>query len=202
ADEAIRLGRLLVELMPGSDEARGLLALMLFQHARRAARLAGGELVTLEEQDRTRWDVDAITEARALMRLPGAARGQYRIQADLAAAHATARDPADTDWPAVVHLYDELLALVPSPVVALNRAIAIGMSDGPLAGVAALDELVDEPKLAGYHLLPAARGDLLARAGLQAEAIVELDRALALAPTEPERRQLARRRHELAQEIS
>lgn len=202
ADEAIRLGRLLVELMPGSDEARGLLALMLFQHARRAARLAGGELVTLEEQDRTRWDVDAITEALALTRLPGAARGQYRIQADLAAAHATARDPADTDWPAIAHLYDELLALVPSPVVALNRAIAIGMSDGPLAGVAALDELVDEPKLAGYHLLPAARGDLLARAGLQAEAIVELDRALALAPTEPERRQLARRRHELAQEIS
>ncbi len=201
ADEAIRLGRLLVELMPESDEARGLLALMLLHHARRAARTADGELVGLEDQDRTRWDATAIAEALALAQAPGSPRGSYRIQADLATVHSTARDAADTDWPAIVGLYDELLALVPSPVVALNRAVAVGMSDGPLAGVAALDDLADEPQLAGYHLLPAARGDLLARAGLAAEAIVDLDRAIELAPTEQERRQLTRRRADISVQI-
>lgn len=198
AEEAIRLGRLLVELMPDADEARGLLALMLLHHSRQDARTVGGELITLEEQDRTRWRTDAITEALTLIPLPGVTRGTYRIQADLAAVHATAPDAGGTDWPAAVSLYDELLTLVPSPVVALNRAIAVGMSAGPLAGVAALDQLAAEPSLAGSHLLPAARGDLLARAGRPTEAVLDLDRAMALASCEPQRRQIARRRDELA----
>jgi RNA polymerase sigma-70 factor, ECF subfamily len=119
----------------------------------------------------------------------------------LAAVHVTTEDAAGTDWAEMVSLYDELLELVPSPVVALNRAIAVGMSDGPLAGLAALDDLADEPKLADYHLLPAARADLLARAGLTAEAVVALDDAIALAPTAQDRRQLVRRREDLAGDI-
>jgi RNA polymerase sigma-70 factor (ECF subfamily) len=197
ADEAIRLGRLLVELLPDSDEARGLLALMLLQHARLDARIIDGELVTLEQQDRAKWNFTAIDEALALEPLPRAGRGQYRLQATLAATHAVARDPADTDWVAIVALYDQLLALVPSPVVALNRAIAIGMKDGPQAGLAALDALSEDTRLTDYHLLPAARGDLLARAGRRAEAVAALDHAIALAPTDQERRQLARRRDAL-----
>ena len=201
ADEAIRLGRLLVELMPESDESRGLLSLMLLHHARRNARTVGGELVTLEQQDRSRWDTAAMAEALALTQLPGSERGSYRIQADLAAAHATARDAAGTDWPAIVTLYDELMELGPSPIVALNRAIAVGMSDEPLAGVAALDDLAAEPRLQNSHLLPAARADLLARAGLTAEAVQAFDEALALAETDQERRQLGRRRDELTAHI-
>ena len=201
ADEAIRLGRLLVELMPDSDEARGLLALMLLQHAHRDARTVDGELVTLEHQDRSRWDAEAITEALELTQLAGNSRGTYRLQADLAARHAAAGDAASTDWPAIITLYNELLRLAPSPIVALNRAIAVGMSDGPLAGLAALDELAEEPKLTGSHLLPAARADLLARAGLKAEAVSALDQAIALARTDQEHRQLTRRRGELAREI-
>ena len=196
-DEAIRLGRLLVELVPDSDEARGLLALMLLQHARRDARVVDGELVTLERQDRTKWKRAAIDEALALEPLPGAHRGTYRLQAALATAHAVARDPVDTDWPAIVALYDELAQLAPSPVVSLNRGVAVGMSDGPLAGLAALDNLSEDARLAGYHLLPAARGDLLARAGRRAEAVAALDQAIDLAPTDQERRQLARRRDHL-----
>ena len=201
AGEAIRLGRLLVELMPDSDESRGLLALMLLHNARRDARTVGGKLVTLEQQDRSRWDTSAIAEALALAQPPGTLRGSYRIQADLATLHATARNAANTDWPAMVSLYDELLELVPSPVVALNQAIAVGMSDGPLAGVAALDDLAAEPRLRNSHLLPAARADLLARAGLTAEAVRALDQAVPLARTDQERRQLLRRRAELASEI-
>ncbi|HEX5562299.1 MAG TPA: sigma-70 family RNA polymerase sigma factor [Nocardioidaceae bacterium] len=198
AEEAIRLGRLLVELMPDADEPRGLLALMLLQHARRAARLVDGELVTLEHQDRSRWDVAGIEEARALAALPGGGRGPYRLQAELAAVHATAPDAAQTDWPAIVRLYDELLLLHPSPVVGLNRAIAVAMADGPHAGLAALDALAEDRALRGFHLLPAARGDLLARAGRTTEALTELREAARLAPTERERRQLERRRAELS----
>ena len=196
AAEAIRLGRLLVDLLPDSDETRGLLALMLLQHARRAARTVDGELVTLEEQDRSRWEGAMIDEALALRpRSPGG--GPYGLQAELAAVHATARDAADTDWTRIVGLYDDLLRLGPSPVVALNRAIAVGMADGPLVGLSALGELADDPKLAGYHLLPAARADLLARAGRTAEAVGSIEQAIGLAPTEAERRQLSRRRDEL-----
>jgi RNA polymerase sigma-70 factor (ECF subfamily) len=197
AEEAIRLGRLLVELMPGSDEARALLALMLFQHSRRDAREVEGERITLEHQDRTRWDRGAIEEAVALGPLPGAARGSYRVQAELAAAHAGAVHADDTDWPAIVTLYDELIELTPSPVVALNRAIAVGMSDGPLAGLAELDAVADDARLAEHYLVPAARGDALARAGLVAEAVQALELAAQGAPTEQERQQLARRADEL-----
>lgn len=197
ADEAIRLGRLLVELMPGSDEALGLLALMLLQGSRRHARLVGGELLTLEQQDRRRWDGAAIAEAGALLLTAAGGRGAYRIQAELAAVHATADHADTTDWVGIVRLYDELVTLHPSPVVVLNRAIAVGMSDGPLAGLRAIDAVRDDPTLAGYHLLPAARGGLLARAGRTRQACDELARAIALAPTDQERRQLARRRDEI-----
>ena len=192
AAEGIRLGRLLVELMPESDEARGLLALMLIQHARRAARIVDDELVTLEDQDRSRWDTDAISEALSLRALPGAGRGPYRIQADLATVHAVALDAASTDWLRIVALYDELMAIHPSPVVGLNRAIAVGMSDGPLPGLSALERVAAE--LPDFHLVAAARAELLAQAGRTAEARDEFDRAIRLAPSEPERRQLARRR--------
>jgi len=198
AEEAIRLGRLLRELMPDEDEVSGLLALMLAQHARRHARLVDGELVTLEQQDRSRWDRAAVEEALGLAMPPGRAPGPYRLQAELALTHLRAADAADTDWRQIVRLYDRLLALQPSPVVSLNRAIALGMAEGPHRGLVALDELADHPALQGLHLLPAARADLLARAGRSAEAVAELDRALTLAPTEHERRQLARRRSELA----
>jgi RNA polymerase sigma-70 factor (ECF subfamily) len=199
--EALRLGRLLVELMPGEDEAGGLLALMLLQHSRRNARVVDGELLTLEEQERTRWDRAAVDEALALASTKGAPRGPYRIQAALAAVHAVARDPSDTDWHAIAGLYDELSQVAPSPVVRLNRAIALGMRAGPLAGLEALDALTDDARLAGHHLVPAARADLLARAGARAEAVSALDEALELVPTEAERRQLARRRQELLAQV-
>jgi RNA polymerase sigma-70 factor (ECF subfamily) len=193
AEEAIRLGRLLLELLPGSDETRALLALMLVQHARRHARTVDGKLVTLEDQDRSRWDAGAIHEASVLLRVPAHERGSYRIQAEIAAVHGRASSADRTDWPAIVARYDELFRMQPSPVVALNRAVAIGMSDGPHAGLAALNELVGDPRLAGYHPLHAARGELLARAGRLDEAAVELSRAAELAPTEQERTQIRRR---------
>jgi RNA polymerase sigma-70 factor (ECF subfamily) len=196
AAEAVRLGRLVVELLPGSAEARGLLALMLLQHSRRRARLVDGELVTLEHQDRRRWDHAEIRDALDLLDgTPGA--GAYLLQARIAAVHARAADASDTDWREIVTTYDELLATAPSPVVALNRAIAVGMCDGPLAGLAALDEVAADPRLDGHHLLPAARADLLARAGRTEEAVATLDRAIEVAPTAERQRQLARRRHEL-----
>jgi RNA polymerase sigma-70 factor (ECF subfamily) len=197
AEEAIRLGRLLVELMPEEDEPRGLLALMLLQHARRDARLVDGELVTLEHQDRSRWDSSMVDSALAIGALPGVPWGPYRLQARLAAVHATAATADRTDWPTIVRLYDDLLRVHPSPVVELNRAIAVGMADGPWAGLAALDALGAVPALRGFHLLHAARGDLLARARRPREAATELDEAARLAPTDQERRALQRRRDEL-----
>ena len=198
ADEAIRLGRLLADLMPDEDEVSGLLALMLAHHARRHARLVDGELVTLEHQDRSRWDAAAVGEALALTMPPGRVPGPYRLQAELALAHLRAETAADTDWRRIVRLYDRLVVLQPSPVALLSRAIALGMAESPAVGLLALEELARYPALQELHLLPAARADLLARAGRTTEAVVELDRALALAPTEHERRQLARRRSELA----
>ena len=198
ADEAIRLGRLVVDLMPDEDEPRGLLALMLAQHARRHARLVDGRLVTLEHQDRSLWDREAVAEALGLTMLHGRLPGPYRLQADLALAHLRAADAADTDWRSIERLYDRLYALQPTPVVALNRAVAVGMAEGPARGLLALDELADHPALRGLHLLPAARADLLVRAGRVPEALEQLDRALELAPTQQERDQLARRRTELA----
>jgi RNA polymerase sigma-70 factor (ECF subfamily) len=198
AAEAIRLGRLLVELMPDDDEVTALLALMLAQHARRHARLVDGELVTLEHQDRSLWDRAEVDEALALTMPPGRVPGPYRLQAELALTHLRAQDAADTDWRRIVRLYERLLDLHPSPVVSLNRAVAVGMAEGPAAGLLLLDDLAGHPALQGLHLLPAARADLLARAGRTDEAVAELDRATALAPTEEERRQLARRRTELS----
>jgi len=198
AEEAIRLGRLLRDLIPDEDEVTALLALMLAQHARRDARLVDGELVTLEHQDRSRWDRTAVDEAVALTMPPGRVPGPYRLQAELALTHLRAADAADTDWRRIVRLYERLLDLQPSPVVALNRAVAVGMAEGPAAGLLLLDDLAAHPALQGLHLLPAARADLLARAGRNDEAVAELHRAMALAPTDEERRQLAKRGTELS----
>jgi RNA polymerase sigma-70 factor (ECF subfamily) len=194
AEEAIRLGRLLADLLPHEDEVRALLALMLAQHARRDARLVDGRLVTLEEQDRTRWDRVAVDEALALTMPHGRVPGPYRLQAELAVTHLRAADAADTDWRRIVRLYDRLLDLHPSPVVALNRAIAVGMAESPAAGLVLLDDLAGHPALRELHLLPAARADLLRRGGRDDEAAAELDRAVSLAPAGHERRQLERHR--------
>lgn len=195
AEEAIRVARVLVELLPDSDEARALLALMLLQHSRHRARVVDGELVTLETQDRTLWDRAAIEEA--LTPLPGVARNSYRVQAELAAVHAVALHADETDWRTIVSLYDELALIARSPIVELNRAVAVGMCDGPMAGLAALDAVSADIRLANHHLLAAVRGDLLARAGLDVEAAHAIDLAIELAPTDEERRQLERRRAEL-----
>ena len=190
AEEAIRLGRLLVDLMPDEDEVRALLALMLAQHARRAARLVDGELVTLEHQDRSLWDREAVAEALSLTMPPGRVPGPYRLQAELALTHLRAEHADETDWRRIVRLYERLLDQHHSPVISLNRAIAVGMAESPAAGLLLLENLAEDPALQGLHLLPAARADLLARAGRTEEALAEAERAIALAPTEQERRQL------------
>ncbi|TQS29026.1 RNA polymerase sigma factor [Microbispora sp. KK1-11] len=200
AAEAIRLARVLVRLMPDEPEAAGLLALMLLHHARRAARLdEAGDLVVLEDQDRDRWDAAQIAEGVAL--LDGTLRrgrpGPYQVQAAVAACHATAARPEDTDWAQIAVLYARLARLVPSPVVELNRAVAVGMAYGPAAGLALVDALQETLRetgaLAGYHLLPAARADLLRRLGRTAEAAHAYREAAGLAATDAERRYLARR---------
>ncbi len=201
AEEALRLGRLLVELVPGADEARALLALMLLQHSRHATRLVEGELVRLEDQDRSRWDAGAIAEARRLLARPTAARGPYRVQAELAAVHARAPSGAATDWAGIVRLYDELLDRGPSPVAALNRAVALGMSESAAAGLRALEEARTDPALRDHPLVPAVRGDLLARAGRSADAVVALDEAARLTLNDRERRALRRRRDEIAGDV-
>jgi RNA polymerase sigma-70 factor, ECF subfamily len=193
-DEALRLVRVLVALMPDEPEAQGLLALMLLTDARRAARLdAAGDLVPLDEQDRSRWDAGQLAEGldrteRALRR---GQPGPFQIQAAIAACHASATTASQTDWPQIARLYEQLARRTPNPVVALNWAVAIGMSEGPEAGLLLADELTGP--LAGYYLLPATRADLLRRAGHRAEAAAEYQRAADLAPTEPERRYLLRR---------
>ena len=193
--EGIRLARLLVRLMPDEPETLGLLALMLLQDSRRAARIDDGELVTLEDQDRTRWDRAEIDEGRQVLdtALRRGAAGPYQLQAAIAARHASAACAADTDWPAIARLYGELAAVTRSPVVELNRAVAVGMADGPAAGLALVDALGDGGTLAGYHLLPATRADLLRRLGRGAEAAQAYREALALTGTGPEQRYLSRR---------
>ncbi|MFI6734695.1 RNA polymerase sigma factor [Nonomuraea sp. NPDC050451] len=197
SDEAIRLGRLLVRLMPGEPEATGLLALMVLHDARRSARLETGELVPFEEQDRSLWQRDRIQDGVAL--LDGALRqglaGPYQIQAAIAACHASVPSFEETPWIEIAALYGRLEGLMPSPIVRLNRAIAVGMCD-PARGLALLDALSYD--LRGYHLLPAARADLLRRQGRLPEAAVAYRQALALAPTEPERRYLARRLRQIS----
>ena len=194
--EAIRLARLLAELLP-EPEATGLLALMLIQESRRAARsAANGDLVTLEEQDRSRWNRALIAEGVALVeRALGSRRfGLYTLQAAIAAVHAEAASAAATDWAQIVALYDVLTGLDASPVIALNRAVAVAMRDGPESGLALIDGIKD---LGNYHLTHAARADLLRRLGRAREARDAYQRALKLAQQEPERRFLERRIAEL-----
>ena len=194
--EAIRLARVLARLMPDEPEVAGLLALMLLHDARRATRMDdAGDLITLEHQDRTRWDRAEIDEGVALLEaaLRRGRPGVYQVQAAIAACHATAATAADTDWTEIALLYGRLEQLVPSPVVALNRAVAVGMADGPLAGLALVDELAEAGVLAGYHLLPATRADLLRRADRPAEAAAAYREALELAGNDAERRYLSRR---------
>jgi RNA polymerase sigma-70 factor, ECF subfamily len=194
--EAIRLARALSQLMPDEPEALGLLALMFFHDARRATRVdAAGDLVRLEDQDRGRWDAGEIGEGVAVLdaALRRGAPGPYQVQAAIAACHATAADAADTDWAEIAALYGELARLVPSPVVALNRAVAVAMADGPAAGLELVAALDASGTLEGYHLLPATRADLLLRLGRRDEAAASLREALGLAGTDAERRFLARR---------
>ncbi|GGN52695.1 RNA polymerase subunit sigma-24 [Streptomyces albiflavescens] len=194
-DEAVRLARILHRLLPTEAEVSGLLALLLLVDARRAARVdTAGELVSLEDQDRALWDADRITEGRDLVvaALCGPRSGPYALQAAIAAVHDEAADVASTDWPQVVALYDVLLRVSPSPVVELNRAVAVAMRDGPEAGLAALDALNAEA-LRGYHPLPAARADLLRRLGRTAEAAAAYRAALELVDNERERAFLRRR---------
>ncbi len=193
--EAIRLGRLLVELLP-EPEAIGLLALMLLQESRRAARsTAAGELVLLDEQDRGLWNRQQIAEGTALVERAIASRrfGPYTLQAAIGAVHAAAPDPAATDWAQIVALYDVLARADPSPVVALNRAAAVAMRDGPAAGLALIDAILAAGELADYRLAHAARADLCRRLGRNAEARAAYERALALTRQEPERRFIERR---------
>jgi RNA polymerase sigma-70 factor (ECF subfamily) len=197
--EAIRLGRLLVELLP-EPEALGLLALMLLHESRRAARTkAGGELVLLAEQDRALWNEALIVEGAALVRraLAGRPVGPYALQAAIAAVHAEAPSAGETDWVEIVGLYDLLRQADPSPVVELNRAAAVAMRDGPAAGLPLVDAILARGELADYHLAHAARADLCRRLGRTAEASASYERALALVRQGPERRFLERRRREL-----
>jgi RNA polymerase sigma-70 factor, ECF subfamily len=194
--EAIRLGRLLVELMPDEPEVVGLLALMLLTESRRPARVtAGGELVLLPDQDRRLWDHGLIDEGQELVRrcLRRNRPGPYQLQAAIAAVHSDARAAADTDWDQILALYDQLLALAPSPVIALNRAVAVAEVEGPAAGLALVEQL-DLPR---HHLLPAVRADLLRRLGRATEAREAYATALALAGNETERAFLRRRLGEL-----
>ncbi|WP_084309772.1 RNA polymerase sigma factor [Pseudomonas jinjuensis] len=197
--EAIRLGRLVLELLP-EPEVMGLLALMLLHDSRRAARTdADGEVVLLEDQDRSLWNRAAIDEGRQLIAGALATRsfGPYCLQAAISAAHAEAADVASTDWARIVDLYDALLRLQPSPVVELNRAVALAMRDGPEAGLALVDDLLARGELAGYHLAHAARADLCRRLGRREDAQEAYRAALELTRLEPERRFIERRLREL-----
>lgn len=200
--EAIRLTRMVRDLMPDDGEVAGLLALMLLAEARRTARVsAGGELVTLDEQDRGAWDAPLIAEGHRLVRerlaaaAAGEAPGRYQILAAINAVHTSARDMRDTDWTQIVALYDQLIRLDPSPIIALNRAIAVAELDGPEVALAAVDRLEDT--LAGYHAYHATRADLLRRLGRSQQAHVAYDTAIALAGNTAETAYLTRRRDQL-----
>jgi RNA polymerase sigma-70 factor (ECF subfamily) len=203
--EAIRLARLLVELMPTAGEVNGLLALMLLHDARRATRLSPeGELLLLDEQDRSRWDAAQIAEG--LARVGAALRmdraGPYGVQAAVAALHASAPNAAETDWRQIAALYSLLLARAPSAVVELNHAVAVAMVDGPHAGLLLMDAIAARGELRDYHLLHAARADLLRRLERFDDARAAYEAALGLAVVEPERRFLERRLSELRSRCS
>ena len=197
--EAIRLTRLVRELLPDDGEVVGLLALMLLTEARRTARVsAAGELVTLDQQDRGAWDARLVAEGHALVRerlASGQAPGRYQVLAAINAVHTDARDARDTDWSQVVALYDQLVRLDPSPVVALNRAVAVAELDGPHVALAQVDGLT--APLDGYHAFHAVRADLLRRLGRSAAAREAYDRAIGLAGNTAEAAYLTRRRDEL-----
>jgi len=200
-EDALRLGRVLAGLVPNEAEVHGLVALMEIQQSRARARVGpGGEPVLLGDQDRARWDRLLIARGQAALAhaLGLGPPGPYTLQAAIAACHARARRTEDTDWLQIARLYGALAEVAPSPVVELNRAVAISMADGPQAGLAVLDALADEPALRGYHLLPAVRGDLLERLGRSEEARAEFARAAALTRNERERALLLARTRESA----
>jgi predicted RNA polymerase sigma factor len=196
-EEALRLGRILAELVPKEAEVHGLVALMEIQASRAKARVnASGEPILLLDQDRTRWDrlligrgLAALDRAEQL----GGRRGSYTIQAAITACHARAATGDDTDWSRIVELYGELAALEPSPVVELNRAVAMSMARGPAAGLELVEALKDDPALKGYHLLPSVRGDLLKKLGRFAEARTEFERAASMTRNDRERNLLLER---------
>jgi RNA polymerase sigma-70 factor (ECF subfamily) len=196
-EEALRLGRILAALAPAEPEAHGLIALLEIQASRTRARLGpGGEPVLLLEQDRSRWDLLLICRGLKALERAEASRGPlgpYGLQAAIAACHARARTAEETDWMRIAALYDALSQLAPSPIVELNRAVALGMAFGPEAGLELLDQIADEPSLREYHLLPSVRGDLLAKLGRQAEAAAEFERAASLTENARERELLLRR---------
>jgi len=197
--EALRLGRVLAELAPEEGEVHGLVALMEIQSSRERARTGpNGEPVLLLDQDRSRWDQLLIRRGlAALERAAGrGSLGPYGLQAAIAACHARALQPDATDWPRIAALYDALSQLRPSPIVELNRAVALGMAYGPAEGLALVDQLLDEPRLANYHLLPSVRGDLLAKLGRHLDARAEFERAASLTQNERERTLLLARAHE------
>jgi RNA polymerase sigma-70 factor, ECF subfamily len=198
--EAIRLARLLSTLMPDQAEAAGLLALMLFQHSRRTARTdSAGDVITLEEQDRSRWDRAQIREANAILDgLSGTEVGPYRLQALIAACHANSPAPGATDWARIATLYERLLDATDSPFVELNHAIAVGMATGIANGLVLVDRLTESGALPDYHLLSATRADFLRRLGRDTEAATAYQEALNLARTDAERRYLTRRLHEIS----
>jgi RNA polymerase sigma-70 factor (ECF subfamily) len=198
--EAIRLARLVTGLMsPPPAEVSGLLALMLLQDSRKDARVdAAGDLVVLEDQDRTLWNQEQISEALALVEEALRQPGPFGLQAAIAAEHCKATRAENTDWPQIVRLYDLLLRVQPSPVVSLNRAVAVAMADGPRRGVSIIDELATSGDLDKYHLLHAARADLLRRLGSKDESAKSYLRALELVTNEPERRFLERRLREVS----
>jgi RNA polymerase sigma-70 factor (ECF subfamily) len=199
AQEAIQLATLVAELVPDDPEAHALRALILLQHSRRGARIGDdGELVTMEEQDRSRWDRSLIADGMASLataRALGGERGYYALQAEIAALHVAAATPEVTDWTTVTGMYDDLFALHPSPVIAINRAVAIGFRDGPDAGLSAVGELgasaIDDA------VLPSVRADFHRRAGRTTEAAAAYREAIGRARTDAERRQLERRLAEL-----
>jgi predicted RNA polymerase sigma factor len=190
-EEALRLGRILAELTPQEQEVHGLVALMEIQASRATARInPSGEPILLLDQNRARWDqllirrgLNALDRAAKL----GATRGPYALQAAIAACHARARTADTTDWPRIIELYDELARLTPSPIVELNRAVAVAMAFGPAAGLEIVDALADEPSLKSYHLLPSVRGDFLFKLGRFAEARAAFEQAAALTRNARER---------------
>ncbi|MGA8116878.1 MAG: RNA polymerase sigma factor [Actinocatenispora sp.] len=196
-EEALRLGRVLAELTPGESEVHGLVALMELQASRSRARVdASGEPVLLLDQDRARWDHVLIGRGLAALERAeklGGSRGPYALQAAIAACHARAGEPGDTDWARIAALYAALAQVTPSPIVELNRAVAVSMAFGPARGLEIVDELTDEPVLRNYHLLPSVRGDLLSRLGRRDEARAEFERAASLTRNERERALLSQR---------